>query len=108
MRRMPCARQRKYSNNIAEDAESCVITVEKVIFLQDVDVSFERYRLKIPLASTIADEVSAEAGRGHPLRGRRLPTSMYLVLDGSIRLHRGGAEVMVAKPERRIWNVGAL
>ncbi|MBL0060836.1 MAG: cyclic nucleotide-binding domain-containing protein [bacterium] len=81
-------------------------TVEKVIFLQDVDVF-----AKIPLEdlayiAMIADEVSAEAGRVIYSEGD-VSDSMYLVLDGSIRLHRGGVEVMVAKP-RDVFGTWAL
>ncbi len=81
-------------------------TVEKVIFLQDVDVF-----AKIPLEdlayiAMIADEVSAEAGQVIYSQGE-VSDSMYLVLDGSIRLHRGGVEVMVAKP-RDVFGTWAL
>jgi len=81
-------------------------TVEKVIFLQDVDVF-----AKIPLEdlayiAMIADEVSAEAGQVIYSQGE-VSDSMYLVLDGSIRLHRGGLEVMVAKP-RDVFGTWAL
>ncbi len=81
-------------------------TVEKVFFLQDVEVF-----AKIPLEdlayiAMIADEVSAETGRIIYSEGE-VSDSMYLVLDGSIRLHRGGVEVMVAKP-RDVFGTWAL
>ncbi len=81
-------------------------TVEKVIFLQDVDVF-----AKIPLEdlayiAMIADEVVAEPGQVIYSEGD-VSDSMYLVLDGSIRLHRGGHDVMVAK-SRDVFGTWAL
>ncbi|MBK6911028.1 MAG: cyclic nucleotide-binding domain-containing protein [bacterium] len=81
-------------------------TVEKVIFLQDVDVF-----AKIPLedlayVAMIADEVVAEPGRVLYAEGD-ISDSMYLVLDGSIRLQRGGIEVMLAGP-RDVFGTWAL
>ncbi len=81
-------------------------TVEKVIFLQDVDV-FARIPLEdLAYIAMIADEVPAEAGRVIYSEGD-VSDSMYLVLDGSIRLHRGGVEVMIAKP-RDVFGTWAL
>jgi len=81
-------------------------TVEKVIFLQDVDIF-----AKIPLedlayVAMIADEVVAEPGRVLYAEGD-ISDSMYLVLDGSIRLQRGGIEVMLAGP-RDVFGTWAL
>ena len=81
-------------------------TVEKVIFLQDVDV-FARIPLEdLAYIAMIADEVPAEAGQVIYSEGD-VSDSMYLVLDGSIRLHRGGVEVMIAKP-RDVFGTWAL
>ena len=81
-------------------------TVERVIFLQDVDVF-----AKIPLedlayVAMIADEVVAEPGRVLYAEGD-ISDSMYLVLDGSISLQRGGIEVMLAGP-RDVFGTWAL
>lgn len=81
-------------------------TVEKVIFLQDVDVF-----AKIPLEdlayiAMIAEEVTTDAGNVIYNEGD-VSDSMYLVLDGSIRLHRGGIDVMIANP-RDVFGTWAL
>lgn len=81
-------------------------TVEKVVFLQDVDVF-----AKIPLEdlayiAMIAEEVTTDAGNVIYSEGD-VSDSMYLVLDGSIRLHRGGIDVMIAKP-RDVFGTWAL
>lgn len=81
-------------------------TVEKVIFLQDVDIF-----VKIPLEdlayiAMIAEEVTAEFGQVIYSEGDE-SDSMYMVLEGSVRLHREGIEVMVAGP-RDVFGTWAL
>lgn len=81
-------------------------TVEKVIFLQDVDV-FTRIPVEdLAYIAMIADELSVENEQVIYREGE-VSDSMYLVLSGSIRLDRGSVEVMVARP-RDVFGTWAL
>lgn len=70
--------------------------VEKVIFLQDVDI-FE-YTTTEDLAhiAAITQECEYTAGAVIYEEGE-MSDSMYLVIEGSVALRRGGKEVMLAK-----------
>lgn len=83
-----------------------ITTVEKVVFLQDIDVF-----IKIPLEdlayiAMVAEEIVAESGRVIYSEGD-ISDSMYLVIDGKVRLQRGKVEVMVAGP-RDVFGTWAL
>ena len=73
-----------------------ITTIEKVIFLQEVDV-FESLKTEdLAQLASIAEvlefpaesEIFSEGGTGD---------SMYLVMEGQVRLHQQGKVVMVAK-----------
>ncbi|NUO20015.1 Crp/Fnr family transcriptional regulator [bacterium] len=73
-----------------------ITTVEKVVFLQDIDL-FARIPLEdLAYIAMIAEEQNLQAGTVIYSEGD-VSDSMYLVLDGAVRLHRGGADVMIAK-----------
>ena len=72
-----------------------ITTIEKVIFLQEVDV-FEHLKTEdLAQLASIAEvvefpadtEIFSEGGTGD---------SMYLVMEGQVRLHQQGKDVMVA------------
>jgi CRP-like cAMP-binding protein len=80
--------------------------LEKVIFLQNVDVFSEVPTEKLAALAAIADEVEARAGE--VLYKEADPSdAMYLVLSGSVRLHRGSTEVTRAG-EREAFGTWAL
>lgn len=70
--------------------------VEKVIFLQDVDI-FE-YISTEDLAHIAAITEECEFTPDSIIyKEREISDSMYVVIDGSIELQRGGRELMVAQ-----------
>ena len=70
--------------------------VEKVIFLQNVDVFSEVPTEQLAFLAAVAEEVDGEAGER--LYGEDEPSDcMYLVLQGAVRLHRGNTDVTIAK-----------
>jgi CRP-like cAMP-binding protein len=81
-------------------------TVEKVIFLQDIDFFEFTQTEDLAYLAAITQEVRVKAGiiiykEGEP------SDSMYLVMDGRVRLHRGGNEIMVAQ-SKDIFGTWAL
>lgn len=66
--------------------------VERVLFLQNVDVFSEVSTEKLSLLASVAVEMEAEEGQ--PLYAEADPSdAMYLVLKGEVRLHRGETTV---------------
>ena len=70
--------------------------VEKVIFLQNVDVFSEVPTEQLAFLAAIAEEVSLEEGEAVYVEDEP-SDSMYLVLEGEVRLHRGPTDVTVAR-----------
>lgn len=81
-------------------------TVEKVIFLQEVDVFDQIPSEDLAHIALITDEISALPDEVIYNEGE-ISDSMFLVLDGRIRLHRGGQEVMIAG-EKDVFGTWAL
>jgi CRP-like cAMP-binding protein len=70
-----------------------VLTVlEKVIFLQNVDVFSEVATEKLAALAAIAVELDAAPGECLYAEAD-VSDAMYLVLEGGVRLHRGATEV---------------
>jgi len=70
--------------------------VEKVIFLQNVDVFSEVPTEQLAYLAAIAEELSCEADER--LYGEDEPSDcMYLVLEGAVRLHRGATVITTAR-----------
>jgi CRP/FNR family transcriptional regulator, cyclic AMP receptor protein len=70
--------------------------VEKVLFLQEVDV-FEGISTEdLAHIAAITEEVSSLVDSDIYAEGD-VSDSMYLMIDGQVRLHRGGKQVMIAK-----------
>ncbi|MFH1570526.1 MAG: cyclic nucleotide-binding domain-containing protein [Gemmatimonadota bacterium] len=72
-------------------------TVEKVIALQDVDIFTEVSTEELAYLAAIVVEESHPAGQTIYLE-RGVADSMYLVVSGRVRLHRGGMEIAVLGP----------
>ncbi len=69
--------------------------VERVILLRGVDVFSEVPTRDLSLLAAIAEEVAVSAGER--IYAEKEPSdSMYVVVEGSVRLHREGREVTVA------------
>lgn len=81
-------------------------TVEKVIFLQDIDFFEFTHTEDLAYIATITQEVRVKSGSLIYKEGE-VSDSMYLVLDGRVRLHRGGNEIMIAQ-SKDIFGTWAL
>lgn len=71
--------------------------IEKVIFLQNVDVFSDVPTESLAYLAAIAEEVTYMRGETVYETGEA-SDSLYLVLDGAVRLHRDGDDIMVAGP----------
>lgn len=69
--------------------------IEKVIFLQNVDVFSEVPSEHLAYLAAIAEEVAFDVDEVI-YREQDLPDALYLVLDGSVRLHRDTEEITKA------------
>lgn len=70
-------------------------TVEKVIFLQDIDIFHFTSSDDLAYIAAITKEVEFEAEKTIFKEGE-FPDAMYLVLEGRVRLSRENQEIMVA------------
>lgn len=71
-------------------------TIEKVFFLQEIDI-FKHIRTEdLAHIAGITDEVTM-ASETMIYEVGQTSDSMYMVLEGSVRLHRGEQDVMVAR-----------
>jgi CRP-like cAMP-binding protein len=71
--------------------------VEKVIFLQDVDVFSEVPTEQLAYLAAIAEEETFALDEVI-YREQDPADAMYLVVEGKVRLHRGALEITVAGP----------
>ena len=70
--------------------------VEKVIFLQNVNVFAEIPSEQLSYMAAIAEELSFSAG-DKVYEADQPSDALYIVLDGKVRLHRGDEEITVAQ-----------
>ena len=70
-------------------------TIEKVIFLQEIDAFANLNSEDLAHIASISEEVSFSEG-SVIYRERGNPDSMYLIINGKVRLHQGEHEVMIA------------
>jgi CRP-like cAMP-binding protein len=70
--------------------------IEKVIFLQAVDVFSEVPTDQLAILAQVAEETSV-AKDEQLYKSEEASDSMYLVLEGKIRLHRGTTDVLIAQ-----------
>ncbi|NIW80842.1 MAG: cyclic nucleotide-binding domain-containing protein [Calditrichae bacterium] len=72
--------------------------IEKVVFLQNVDVFADVPTEDLAYLATIADEVTFP--ENNEIYKEDEPSdALYLVLEGEVRLHRDGREITVAGPK---------
>lgn len=70
--------------------------VEKVLLLQEVDLFENITTDNLAHIAAITDEADFETDAAIYKEGE-ISDSMYLVVDGEVRLHRDGQQVMIAK-----------
>lgn len=81
-------------------------TVEKVIFLQDIDIFEYTSTEDLAHIAAITEEIEFKADEVISKEGD-IPDSMYMVIEGQVKLTRGGTEVMTAK-EKDVFGTWAL
>jgi CRP-like cAMP-binding protein len=72
--------------------------VEKVLFLQEVDVFEEITTEDLAHIAAITEEVNF-ARDAEIYKEGDVADSMYMVIDGQIRLFQGSVQIMIAKPK---------
>jgi CRP-like cAMP-binding protein len=80
--------------------------IEKVIFLQHVDVFAEVPTEQLAYLAAIAEEITVVSG-DEVFHEHEHADALYLVIEGSVRLHRNGDEIMTAGP-RQAFGAWAL
>lgn len=81
-------------------------TVEKVIFLQDIDIFEFTSTEDLSYIAAITDEVEFQADEMIFEEGE-ISDAMYMVIEGKVRLTRGSQEVMVAQ-KKDVFGTWAL
>jgi len=81
-------------------------TVEKVIFLQDIDIFEFTSTEDLAHIAAITDEVEFQSEETIFEEGE-ISDAMYMVIDGKVRLTRGDQEVMVAQ-KKDVFGTWAL
>lgn len=80
--------------------------IEKVIFLQNIDLFTEVPTEDLAYLAAIAEEVDARSGED--IYKQDEPSdALYLVLEGQVRLHRDGKEITAAGP-KEVFGTWAL
>ena len=72
--------------------------VEKVLFLQEVDIFETALTEDLAHIAAITEEAEFTAGDDIYREGD-ISDSMYLVIEGRVRLHQAGQEVLIALPK---------
>lgn len=80
--------------------------VEKVLFLQDIDIFENTTTEDLSHIAAIAEEINYKANTEIYKEGD-VSDSMYLVIEGEVRLHHIGQQVMIAK-KRDVFGTWAL
>jgi len=70
--------------------------IEKVIFLQNIDVLAEVPTEALAALAAIAEEVSYASGE-NIYKENDSPDALYFVLDGQVRLHKGDQNIVMAE-----------
>src|SRR5215204_3758968 len=81
-------------------------TVEKVIFLQDIDFFEFTPTEGLAFISAITEELTVKAGENIYREGE-VPDAIYMLIDGKVRLHRSGQEIKIAT-HKEIFGTWAL
>ncbi|MBD3383789.1 cyclic nucleotide-binding domain-containing protein [candidate division KSB1 bacterium] len=73
-------------------------SIEKVLFLQDIDIFENTATEDLAFIAAITEEIEAKANTVL-YKEEEKADSMYLVIEGSVKLHQKEREVMTAKPK---------
>jgi len=79
--------------------ETNLTAVEKVIFLQDVDIFEYTSTENLGRIAQVVKEVDFTEGT-EIFREGDISDAMYLVISGRVRNHRGGQEIMIADAKK--------
>ncbi|MFQ6114943.1 MAG: Crp/Fnr family transcriptional regulator [bacterium] len=81
-------------------------TIEKVIFLQDIDIFTEVRTEDLTYLAAIAEEVSFLPG-AHLYQINEPADALYMIIDGKVQLHRDQQEIAVLGPREAIgtWSL---
>ena len=71
-------------------------TIEKVIFLQEINIFEFTSTEDLAYIAAITDEIQVKANNNIFKEGE-ISDAMYMVIEGAVRLHRNGEEVTVAR-----------
>lgn len=80
--------------------------IEKVILLQGIDIFSEVPTEQLAALAAIAEEVNFTADEDI-FNENEYPDALYVVLEGSVRLHRDGKEIAIVK-NREAFGTWAL
>jgi CRP-like cAMP-binding protein len=80
--------------------------VEKVFFLQDIDIFQNTTTEDLSYLAAITEEISYTK-ETQIFREGDISDSLYIVVEGTVRLHRGGENVMVAN-KKDVFGTWAL
>jgi CRP-like cAMP-binding protein len=101
------SRKKSWTNGLYEQGRVEMLTiVEKVIFLQEIDLFGETSTKDLSHLAAIIEEIELQPGQVIFEEGD-FPDAMYMVLEGMIRLTRDGREVMTAQ-SRDVFGTWAL
>ncbi len=81
-------------------------TVEKVLFLQDIDIVEYTSTEDLAHIAAITEEIEFKTEEVISQEGD-IPDSMYMVIEGQVKLTRGGEDVMIAQ-EKDVFGTWAL
>lgn len=73
-------------------------SIEKVLFLQDIDIFENTSTEDLAFIAAITEEIEAKPNTVLYKEGERAD-SMYLVIEGTVKLHQKEREVMIANPK---------
>ena len=73
-----------------------MLTIEKVLFLRKIDFFSSMTSKELGHIAAISEEVVYSAG-SEVIREGEYGDSMFLVVDGEVRIHRGGTELLISK-----------
>ena len=81
-------------------------TIEKVLFLQDIDVFAEVTTEQLSHIASITEEIEMDADMTIMLQDEPA-NALYLVVEGAVRLHRDGRDILVAR-EKEVFGAWSL
>ena len=72
--------------------------IEKVLFLQDVDIFANTATEDLAHIGAITEEITYKS-EIEIFHEDDIPDAMYMVIEGKVRIHHQGKDIMIAKPK---------